>query len=63
MALNTARTVRTRGLSTAQDNPLLARTARLAQTLQIVFLSVKEYRRQDGVVLSQPLEQCPSRKT
>ena len=62
MALNTARTVRTRGLSVAQDNPELAKTARLAQSLQIIYLSVSSYQNDEGVILSEPLEHCPSKK-
>ena len=62
MALNTARTVRTRGLSTAQDNAELAKMAQLAQVLQIIYLSVASYKDEDGVQLSEPLEHCPNKK-
>ena len=62
MALNTARTVKTRGLSVAQDNEEVSRVAQLAQIFQIIFVSVQTFKGDKGEVLSVPLQQCPSRK-
>ena len=62
MALNTARTTRTRGLSIAQDSEEVAKLAQLAQIFQVVYGSISTYKDEDGILLSEPLLHCPNRK-
>ena len=61
-AMNTARTVSTRLLTTAKHSPEMENRLKLAQVLQIVFQAVDSFQDEDGEVIAAPLRSCPSRK-
>ncbi|GBN73545.1 Histone-lysine N-methyltransferase ASH1L [Araneus ventricosus] len=61
-ALNTSRSVKTRRLANAEENTELAKTAKLAQVFKDIFTAVTSCKGEDGVTLSSPFFQLPSKR-
>ena len=62
-AMNTARTVSTRLLATSKHSPDMDARVKLAQVLQIVYQAVASFQDEEGYLISDPLNRCPSKKS
>ncbi|XP_013389870.1 histone-lysine N-methyltransferase ASH1L isoform X3 [Lingula anatina] len=61
-ALNTARSVKTRRLTLAEENSEVTRAARLAQVFKDICTAVTSCKDEDGNILATPLMSLPSKK-
>merc|ERR1711997_591084 len=61
-ALTTARSMQTRRLAIAQDDPKVTKVVKLAQVLREIFAQVASQCDQNGKSLSKPLQNIPSKK-
>merc|ERR1711997_265677 len=61
-ALTTARSMQTRRLAIAQDDPKVTKVVKLAQVLREIFAQVATLNDENGKVLSKSLQNLPSKK-